>query len=258
MNERCLAAILMCMTAVGLAACGGGGGDDEESADEGPPDASGAGIWLGTLKVDGTTTNLPFSGIVTEEGDYALIGASSAGGSRQFFGQGSTNGNNFTANAVTYLNFVRSVPASMQGTITDRVSINGSYALTNESATFNLAYQAALYERPASLAVLQGAYSATHTPTGNVISAVIEASGTLTISYTQPAGCVLSGTVTVPQPTRNYYRVAATYNSACAPRTGPMRALLFMTDVGPGQNNQFVMLGQLDAQTFSEYIPPVK
>lgn len=253
MNKNILAAILMSMLAASLSACGGGGDDEEDDEDAGPPDASGAGLWSGSFRVDGTASSLPMQGIVTEEGDFALLAA----GGRQFFGTGSTNGNSFSANAVTYLNFARSVPASMQGTIVDGQSITGSYSLTNESATFTLNYMRTLYERAASLAILQGSYSATHS-NGTVVSAVIEANGTLTISYSQPAGCVLSGTATAPRADRNYYRVVGSYNAACSPRTGPMRALIFLVDVAPGQNNQFIILGQLDAQNFSEYIPPRK
>jgi hypothetical protein len=256
MGNRYLLVLTMAMAALGLSACGGGGGDDEDE-DDGPADASGAGIWLGTFRLDGTTTSLGLRGIVTEEGDFALLGLA-PNATRQFFGTGSTNGSAFNANAVTYLNNVRSVPASMNGTVVDRSSINGSYALTNESATFTLAYQSAVYERPASLALLQGSYSATHAPTGTVISAVAEANGAITLTYSQPAGCILSGTVSVPHANRNYYRMAGTYNAACAPRSGPMNALIYMEDVPPGQNNRMVILGQLQAQTFSEYVPPAK
>jgi hypothetical protein len=184
-----------------------------------------------------------------------LIGLS-PGGVRQFFGMGTSNGIAFDTNAVTYLNLVRSVPASMRGTIIDGVSIKGSYSFSGESATFSLSYQGAFYERPASLAILQGSYSATH-PKGTV-SAVVEADGTITITYPQPVGCVLSGTVTVPHSNRNYYRVTGTYNAACAPQTGSMRGTIFMLDAAPGQSNVFHLMGQLDAQTFSEYVPAKK
>jgi hypothetical protein len=257
MSNRSVLLLTAVMAAMSLSACGGGGGDEEDE-DLGPDDASGAGIWLGSYRVDGTTTSLPMRGVVTEEGDYALISFDGTQSYRQFFGTGTTNGNSFSANAVTYLNVARSVPASLQGTVNDRVSINGSFSMNGQSATFTLAYQSALYERAASLATLAGSYSATNGATGTVISAVAEASGAITLTYSQPVGCVLAGTVSVPRGNRNYYRMTGTYNAACAPRSGPMTALIYMDDVAPGQNNRMVILGQLQAQTFSEYVPPTK
>lgn len=253
MKERQWFVMLVAMLALGLSGCGGGG-DEDDDEDDGPEDASGAGIWYGTYRVDGTTTNSPFRGIVTEEGDLAFISFNPPS-IRQFFGGGNTIGNSFSANAVTYVNLLRSVPAALQGTVIDGTSINGSYSLTGESATFSLQYQRSLYERAASLATIQGVYSLTTSQ--GATSVVIEANGAVTITYPVPVGCVLNGTLTVPHSNRNYYRLTGTFSN-CGGGNGGTTAIIFLDDAAPGQNNRIILLGQNQAQTISGYLPAQK
>jgi hypothetical protein len=249
MNRQVLSAIVIGMMMSCLSGCIGGGDDEDEDAEEdfGPPDASGAGIWFGTQRIDGETNAYPMLGIVTEEGDYAFYATNIESPllSRLFFGTGSTNGNNFSANAVTYLSTGRSLPAAMQGTIIDGVSISGSYSLTDLSATFELAFQPTFLQ-PASFAVLQGVYSASATDGIASIAVTIEANGAITAQYS--GGCMFSGNVRIPHSNRNYYRANVTFSN-CGAMDGAASLLMFLNDALSGPNNQLFIFEQHQNQT---------
>jgi hypothetical protein len=247
--KRSLAAIATGMLALGLGACGGGG-DDEDEEDEGPDDASGAGIWNGTYRLDGQTATTPMFGLVTEEGDFVLVAAGNTTRlPRTFFGTGTTSGNNFSANAISY-GSAGKLPASLAGTVVDRSSIAGSYSITGESATFTLNYGSA-YERPASFATLAGVYSVTFAATSTTPASTItvDVGGTGAFTYTSSGtGCTITGSFTIPHANRNYYRWSGTA-AGCTGGNGPLNGVAYLGDNGTGQNRTLTVLGQNQAQT---------
>ncbi len=227
---------------LGMSGCsGGGGGDDDE--DDGPelPEPSAAGIWSGTYRVDGQAESQSIRGLVTEEGDFMV--QSSGPSARLFFAVGGDqNGNTFSANALAYsLTGPGKTPSTLQGTLVERASLNGSYSLGGESATFTLSYQTA-YERPASFATLAGVYSSTST------SVAVDANGSFVLNMSN--GCMMNGSFQVPTPSRNYYRWSGTL-SDCDDRNGPATGIAHLEDAAPGTNNRLRMFGQSNAQTFA-------
>lgn len=241
-KNKKLAAFMVSMLALSFAACGGGGEEDEDDVggDDEEEDASGAGIWSGTFRIDGLGTGQPMGGIVTEEGDFAFatLGTPNA---RMHFGMGSTNGNSFTASATSY-SAGASVPSSFMGTIVDGVSITGSYSLAGESALFNLAYSSH-YVRPASLATLTGTYTLTAPATGSnpatTLTVDVIANGNFVFTNSA-TGCSISGNFTVPHANRNYYRWTGTA-AGCPGGDGSMSGVAYLDDVTAGQSKQLVM-----------------
>jgi len=248
--EKNLSAIIVGMIALSLCACGGGGGDDEDDEDEGPEDASGAGIWSGTYRLDGQTASIAMFGLVTEEADFVLVAAGNASRlPRVLFGTGTTNGNAFSANALSYQG-PNKAPTSLSGTIADRSSINGSYSLTGESASFTLSYSAT-YDRGASLATLAGIYTTSFpaTPTSPATTLTVDVGATGAFSYTNSAsGCTITGSFTVPHNNRNYYRWTGTA-AGCTAGDGAMSGVAYLGDNTSGQNRTLTQLGQNQAQT---------
>lgn len=258
-KNKNLAALLASLMAASLVACGGGGGggDDDPPGGGDDEDASGAGIWGGSFRVDGLGTGQPMGGIVTEEGDFAFatVGSTAV---RLHFGTGTTNGKSFTAAAKTYTGS-SSVTSSFMGTINDGVSITGSYSFTGESALFNLAYDST-YVRPASLAKLPGTYTLTSaasgsTPATTLTVTVIDSGNFLYINST--SGCTISGDFTVPHANRNYYRWTG-IASACPAGDGNMVGVAFLADTSAGQNKQLVMLGRHQTASAAIFLAAAK
>jgi hypothetical protein len=250
-------AVVTAMVALALISCGGGGDDEDE--DDGPDieDASGAGIWVGTFRIDGQADSAPMVGIVTEEGDFILVANGSGTADRMFFGTGTTNGNSFSANALSY-NLANSskTPSSLSGTVNDGVSLGGSYSLTGESATYSLQFRSQ-YNRSASLASVAGVYSLPANPNNLVVTVAINSNGALTVNASEPAGCTMNGTVTVPHANRNYYRWSGTFTS-CGALNGQHSGVLHLDDTAPGTNNTIRMFGQNQAQTLAAWASYVK
>ena len=238
-----LAATIVGMIAISLSACGGG--EEEEEFDDGPDDASGVGIWSGTYRVDGTTTSPPMFGLVTEEGDFVMVVAGPT--LRTFFGTGTTNGNAFSANAISY-NGPNKLPSTFSGTVMDGVSLNGSYSLTGESATFSLTYNSS-YVRSASFATLAGIYSTTLSGTGTVLTVDVGATGNFVYSNST-SGCTITGAFTIPHTNRNYYRWTGTA-AGCSAGDSPMSGVAYLGDNTAGQNRVLTVLGQNQVQTAS-------
>jgi hypothetical protein len=251
--KQSLVAIITGMVALGVTACGGGGEDEEE--DEGPEDASGAGIWSGTYRLDGQITSSPMFGLVTEEGDFTLVAVGNATRpARFFFGTGTTNGNSFSANALSYF-APGTTPSSLAGTVTDRSTISGSYSLSGESATFSLTYRNA-YERASSFATLSGVYTLTIPASGTTPAGTITVDIATTGSFTYTAsvtGCTITGSFTTPHSNRNYYRWTGT-SSGCAAGNGAMSGTAYLDDNAAGTNRVLTLLGQNQAQTAALFV----
>jgi hypothetical protein len=242
-------AVLAAMVAVALASCGGGGDDEDEGFEE-DDDASGAGIWVGTFRIDGQADSAPMVGIVAEEGDFILVANGAGTEDRMFFGTGTTNGNSFSANALSYnLVNMSKTPSTLSGTVNDGVSLNGSYSFSGQSATYSLQFRSQ-YNRAASLATVAGVYSLAPNPANLVVTVTINSNGTLTMDASQPAGCTMNGTVTVPHANRNYYRWSGTYTT-CGALNGQHSGILHLDDTAPGTNNTIRMFGQNQGQTLA-------
>jgi hypothetical protein len=78
-----------------------------------------------------------------------------------------------------------------------------------DDGTFTMSMHPAR-DRPASLATLAGTYTRT-TSIGYTMTMSVTESGQLTANDTH--GCLINGTVTVPDPAHNHYRIAATVTS---------------------------------------------
>ena len=82
----------------------------------------------------------------------------------------------------------------------------GRYNGRGDAGTFNVSLNP-MWNRPASLANLAGVYTR-RTSYGYTMTMTVGANGQLTASDTR--GCLINGTVVVPDPTHNLYRLDAT------------------------------------------------
>ena len=211
-----LAASIAAAAVLALTACGGGGGggssnstSNNNGAGTGSTNTT-PGVWQGS--VTSTTT-----------GTSSVIGLTNTSGhsvwmttdGRVWTGQMPTTGTQLNVNMAGYMYPGRQFP---DGTNYGTWSMMGSYANGTWSGQFNGSGDVTTfsysmhpgYNRPASLDLLAGTYTRT-TSIGYTMTWSFTQSGQLTGSDSR--GCVLNGTVSVPDPTHNLYQIDATVTS---------------------------------------------
>lgn len=234
---------LVTLFSAGLAGCSGGGGDGEDEDNAPPDDVSAAGIWTGTLTPDGTTTSKNINGVAAENGKFAFLVVSDAGGVAMF-GTGDTDafsvtgtGNAFAAAAATLPDGTLTSVLSLTGTVTERSQIVGRYSYGGESGRMLLNYQSSLYDKPSSLATLAGVYTFA---TVGTLSATITIDNGGVLMLNRSDGCISNGAFRLIDPTANAYEGTWT-TSTCGAANGEWTVLGYLVNADGGTNNRLVM-----------------
>ena len=216
---------MLIAAALALGACSGGGGPGSATGAGGgvaqpPTDGSGGstgaarttpGVWQGTV-TSPTTGTAAMVGLTTATGQSVWMTTDG----RAWTGELPATGNAMHAVMNGYMYPGRQFP---DGSNTGPWSMTGSHANgtwtgrfhgSGDDATFGFSMHPA-YGRPASLETLAGTYTRT-TSIGYTMTWSFTQGGQLTGSDSR--GCVFEGTVSVPDPARNLYRIDAAV-SAC-------------------------------------------
>jgi hypothetical protein len=208
--------LLLSFAAFAVAACGGGGnssptaaGSDKTGATSGSTKTT-AGVWQGTL-TSPTTGQASLVGLTNATGQSVWMTTDG----RVWSGQMPLSGTQFNATMAGYMypgsrfpDGSAYGPSSMMFSYVDG-TWTGQYTGGGDTGTFNVT-MSSMWNRPATLAMLAGTYTRT-TSIGYVMTMSIATDGMITASDTR--GCVISGTVTVPDANRNLYQLDATVTS---------------------------------------------
>lgn len=187
-----------------LTACGGGGGGGGSSSSGDEPDVSASqvdGLYLG----QGNEAGFGTFTIVALVKDGLLQAISDTG----VLYSGSLNlqeSRKFSSSLVLYDEYdsMRYGTASMSGNYVGRDSISGDYsASTGATGSVSLSYVPEIYERPASLDLVSGSWRVNNLSTPTTVT--FDQNGD--IFGTDSNGCVFSGGVTIPDKSRNLYKV---------------------------------------------------
>lgn len=189
-----------------LAACGGGGGgsDPVPSGETGNnSDANANGIWLGTLTVNGSDSDL--AGLFYKG---ELFFGSTFGFGELYEGSYSVSGNQITGDLNVYdENYGSRInTATFSGNVSEKSKITADYSSAASSGSFSLDYDA-LYGRNSSLNVITGIFSFSD-GTGYTLTITIQNDGTFDGSDTN--SCAYAGTVGIVDPAINVYDVELT------------------------------------------------
>lgn len=231
------------MIAVALQGCGGG--DEEEE----PPDADAAGLYQGSMMVDGTTRN--FIVAVAPDGTFAGgFGASAAGAgnSRVLVGTGFPDGNTFTASGSAFAppgapftagGTVAALTIS-NGLIDEGVRLQGDYAAGGESGNFTVQYRTEMTQRGALLSRIAGTYDSyppAATPEQNLVM-TIDSTGAFTLAG---GGCTNTGTgqVSIQDADVNVYSIQLAPNG-CLP-FATYTGVASLEDAEGGTNNRLIL-----------------
>jgi hypothetical protein len=181
------------------------------------------GIWTGT----DAATGLDLIGIVNTEGQNNPVGQAvfvRADG-QQYTGQVTALENNIAGSLESYAQFGTKFPdgstfgvGALGGLVTTEGSLSGTFSLTTlnnttTSTTWSLVYDK-IYANPSSLTAIAGTYtdaSAGDPSYGTTIT--ISSSGAISVGTPPASGCVLSGQVSINDPTYNIYTVSLSYAS---------------------------------------------
>jgi hypothetical protein len=200
-----------------LTACSGGGTDPGTNTDTGgvtPPTAgksTATGVWQGTISSNSGTPAVRMMALTAPNGHSVWMTTDG----RVWNGQLPMTGAQFDATMSGYMypgshfadgsNFG---PATMRMDHTGS-GWSGTYDGNGDAGSFSVA-MSAMWERPASLDSVAGVYTRT-TSIGYTMTLTITQSGEL--AATDSRGCVISGSVSVPDASRNLYELDATVTS---------------------------------------------
>jgi len=173
-----------------------------------PPDASVGGLWSGQF-ISSEGGVLDFTGLIAETGEFRWLDNDQG---QQIFGTIQVSGTSFgSTDAISALPLNVTTQAGsrfaftdLDGTVAERVSLDGEFTTTGEqgdvfTGTFTFDFDP-LYSRTSSLAQVQGSYTTVDD------SLTIDATGQL--FYQSSANqCVANGAVEVINASYNMYRV---------------------------------------------------
>ncbi|WP_298833356.1 hypothetical protein [uncultured Piscinibacter sp.] len=185
-----------------VAGCGGGGSDPVVL----PPGHFTQGIWRGSAVLDGQDLGLVV-GMIAASGQANLI---------LFAGDSQLRGNVESDGAALDTAFSGLSLFGVSGDFSERYEVDGGTvaagasltaeltgSLSGRPLTLDLQYDTR-YERPASFGVMAGVWR--RELDGHFLEWQIDASGLL--AGTDSNGCAYAGQVTIPDPTRNLYRMS--------------------------------------------------
>lgn len=228
MNSKCLAAF----GCVVLTACGGGsidgsgsGNGSNGSANNGDP----AGIYSGTVQNSTSGTTDTLIGVIDANHQAVFVDQTNPAIFR--FTSLSVSGNSFTGTFNAYAGSGQVFPngqvmdsGTANGTFVPQSSLSATTTVGGNSllSTIAVQYQASLYEIPASFTTVMGTYSYSITTSSGIDTSTIAIASNGTFSGSDTFGCTYSGSLTIPDTTRNAYEIngSTTCGGAASAFTG--------------------------------------
>jgi len=199
-----------------LTSCGGSGGGSPPpppvAVPPPPVDEAMGGLWFGVLNFDMSQTSELAVGVIGEDGRFHFVSAESEiqfAGSQQVdvdyvlgFGRG------YAAPGTTWLDSSTVTDLTTDGTVDGRNTFSGTWSTASgESGTFDFFYDTE-YEKPSSLAVLEGTWTAYDDMGIAVATFTIDAQGAFTAQNT--SGCSSTGQFLIIDASYNAYEVNST------------------------------------------------
>jgi len=210
-------------TGLALAGCGGGSGSTGTSGGNtsGTPPApttptsqtaTTPGVWKGTVSSTATGQSAQVVGMTTHEGHSLWMTTDG----RVWSGDVPLHGDHFDATFTSHMYEGEHFPdGTNHGATTMRVNhhasgvTEGQYAGCGDAGAFDMTLSP-MWDRPASLGTVAGVYTRS-TSSGYSMTMTIGADGQVTGSDSR--GCVVNGTVSVPDASHNMYGIDATVTS---------------------------------------------
>ncbi len=212
--------LALAVLTLAVTACGGGSPSTTPSSPPTvaapnptvPAAATTPGVWKGTMA--STTTGQSAAVVALTGTDGHSLWMTTDG--RVWSGQVPMTGDHFNATFNGHLYEGAHFPdGTNHGTTSMMIdhhsasTTSGHYTGSGDAGTFDMV-PSPMWARPSSLGTVAGVYTRT-TSNGYTMTMTIGANGQLTASDSR--GCVINGTVEVPDPTRNMYRIDATATS---------------------------------------------
>lgn len=195
-----------------LAGCGGGSSNDPEPSGSGGTASPTPGVWKGTIT--STTTGLASPVVALTGNDGHSVWMSSDG--RVWSGQLPLHGDRFDATFSAHMHEGLHFPdgtshglASMEFERHSTTGTSGRHSGCGDQGSFNMSHSP-MWDRPAALATVAGVYTRS-TSSGYTMTMAIGANGQFTANDSR--GCVINGTIGVPDATHNMYGMDATVSS---------------------------------------------
>lgn len=151
-----------------LPSCGGGSPtpaiQSPPPSSQPPPAALKGGFWAGVLTFENDQTSEIFVGLLTEDGRFRFLSAESfthfVGTQQVDAGHAVGSGLGYSDTGASWLDGSSVVPLSTDATLVERDNFTGIWSTSSgESGNFELFYDAE-YERPSSLPLLEGVWTA--------------------------------------------------------------------------------------------------
>jgi hypothetical protein len=236
-----LPALTLIAASLAASACGGGGGGDSSTGSGAspttPPTTSAAttpGVWKGS--VASTATGQVSSVVAVTGMDGYSVWMTTDG--RVWGGQVPMAGDHFNAtfsghmyDGVHFPDGTNPGTSSMMIDHHSTTVTSGHYSGSGDAGTFNMTLSP-MWDRPASLGTVAGVYTRS-TSSGYTMTMTLSANGQLTASDSR--GCLLNGTVGVPDATHNMYRINATVTS-CGSLDGAYQGMGTLLDADAMQD----------------------
>lgn len=222
-----------------VGACGGGSdGPVQPPPQEPPPALLFGGFWLGTMSFESGQITEEYIALVTEDGQFRFLSATMP---FLFSGVQATNDGSVSATGqgitdLVFLDGTHSTAFTAEGTLVEREGFSGAWSTTaGDAGTFDFSYDPE-YERPSSLALLEGVWSAYDDFGSPVATFTFDPSGTF--NGQNVAGCSSLGDVMIADGRYNVYLVNSTI-SGCG-IAGDYSGMAALADVN-GSNDAMVL-----------------
>jgi len=220
--NRCVTVLALATVAMSVTACGGGGGSSgttpSPTAIGAPPSATTPtaattpGVWKGTIT---STTTGHSAAVVALTGSDGYSAWMTTDG-RVWSGHIPVTGDHFDAAFSGHMYEGDHFPdGTNHGTTSMMIdhhsasTTSGRYTGSGDSGTFDMS-PSPMWDRSAALGTVAGVYTRS-TSNGYAMTMTVGANGQITASDSR--GCLLNGTVTVPDAMRNMYRMDASVTS---------------------------------------------
>lgn len=178
--------LLLCLAlTITLTGCGGGGGDTPAPAPTPTPLIKG--FWIGSQGASATQA------IFLANGDAWLVFLESGVATSFAHLQATTNGTSFSSSGIRYLLQTDTTEtATVSGTFTEKVTLNGSMITASGASSLNLAYSTQ-YDIAAAMTDAVGTWTGSYRGGVNTMTVAVGDTGTL--SGTSTTGCSYTGTL---------------------------------------------------------------
>jgi hypothetical protein len=215
-NQKNFSLLILCAV---LGACGGGGGFGTTTPplEEPPPDDPVfGGVWAGLMTIDASLGSEECAALVTEDGQFRFFCAFDP---IQLVGMQSNNsgavvGSGLAISSLVFLDGTTVTNLSMEGTLVEKDSFTGTWTTDSpgDSGSFEFFYDSE-YERPSSLALLEGIWSGFDDLGNPTATFTIDNLGQFTGQNS--FNCTSSGSFMILDARYNVYQVISTI-SGCA------------------------------------------